>query len=195
MAYADKDQLIADYLPDAKSTAEKAAIQRILDGVSTFVDTYCDRKPGYFNPAETEPSEKRVRGEGKHFLRLPRHVFGSIEQVTLYGTVIDSELFYESEKNGWLYYENVGVGLERTFADCSDRRWYEGEAYKVTARWGYAVTPLDLQEAVRQTVTRIWEAQKGVLGDVTPSGFVIERSMPLFAREVFDRYKARPFEI
>jgi hypothetical protein len=56
-------------------------------------------------------------------------------------------------------------------------------------------TPADLSEAVRQTVVRIWEAQKGVLGEVTPSGFVIERAMPVFAKEVLDRYKARPFEI
>jgi hypothetical protein len=29
-----------------------------------------------------------------------------------------------------------------------------------------------------------WEAQKGVLGEVTPSGFVLERTMPLFAKDV-----------
>lgn len=307
MAYADKDQLIADYIPDARSAAELAAVDRILAGVSAFVDTYCRRTAGYFagvgatpgnkqkirvsvsaaiqapgnvnltvaaaglsgsprtvsysattfdtsdtiaaglrtlaaadsvlnafftitntgNQIDLEarnyaandltmsatvfspfiggavavtttnsttlvtgsynaPTEKRLRGEGKNFLRLPVHVVSTIEQVTLYGTVIDSALYYESDKNGWLYREDLGL---------TDSLWEEGLTYKVTARWGYAVTPLDLSEAVRQIVVAVWERQKGVLGEVTPNGFVIERAMPLFAREVLDRYKRREFEI
>jgi hypothetical protein len=196
MAYTDLDNLIADYLPEAKSQSEIDAIGRILDSVSAFVETYCDRLPGYFDPSPNDPTEKRVRGEGKHFLRVPFHVFGSIEQVTLLGQVIDSSSYYESDKNGWLYYENTGLHLERTFAqECNEWRWYEGEVYKVTARYGYAATPADLQEAVRQTVTRMWETQKGTLGQLTPDGFIVERALPLFAKEVLDRYKKRPFEI
>jgi hypothetical protein len=196
MAYADKNNLIADYIPDAKSASEIAAVGRILDNVSVFVDTYCKRLPGYFNPSPDDPTERRVRGEGKHFLRIPYHVFGSIEQVTLLGQVVDPATYYESDKNGWLYYENTGLHLERTFAeDCREWRWYEDQVYKVTARYGYAETPLDLQEAVRQTVERIWKTQRGVLGEVNPSGFVIERTMPPFAKDVLDRYKKRPFEI
>src|SRR3982751_5326876 len=98
MAYTDKDQLIADYIPEATKASEIAAIGRILDNVCAFADTYCKRSSGYFNPASDTPSINRVRGEGEHFLRLPVHVFGSIESVTLYDTVIDSNRYYESEK-------------------------------------------------------------------------------------------------
>jgi hypothetical protein len=195
MPYADRDQLIADLLPKNTSAAEKDAIGRLLDGVSAFVDTYCDRPAGFFDPSPEGATMKRVRGEGKHYLRLPLHVFGSIESVTLYDEEIDSAEFYESEKNGWLYYENIGLGLENTFRDCLRGDWYRGEIYKVTARWGHAATPNDLQEAVRQTVTRLREVQKGTFGQITPSGFVIERALPLFAREVLDRHKRRQFEI
>jgi hypothetical protein len=194
-AYADKDQLIADYIPDAKSEAELAAVGRILDNVSAFVDSYCRRVPGYFDPSPTEPSEKRVRGEGEHFLRLPVHVFGTVESVTHRGTEIDSTNYYESDKNGWLYLEDDISSFSPDTGFFGASPWCDGSTYKVTARWGYDETPKDLQEAVRETVVRIWEAQKGVLGDVTPNGFVIERAMPLFAREVLDRYKRREFEI
>lgn len=308
MAYTDRDRLIADYIPEAKSDAEKTAIGRILDGVCAFADTYCRRSSGYFaakgatlgalqkvrvgvdanitapgrvslqltaagmsgSPRTVNyeasglddglliaaglrgaaaadpiinaffsisgagagidlevkahapndstlaatvfapffggavtvtqtyssslvagtydpPTEKRVCGEGEHFLRLPVHVPGTIEQVSLHGGVIDSAHYYESEKNGWLYYDG----------DTYDRSdyWIDGALYTVKARWGFAATPLDLEEAIRQTVARIWQAQKGVLGEVTPNGFVIERAMPLFAREVLDRYKRREFEV
>jgi hypothetical protein len=195
MAYTDKDQLIADYIPEAKSADEIAAVGRILDSVSAFVDTYCNRLPGFFNPSPNDPTEKRVRGEGEHYLRLPVHVIGSVESVTLQGTEIDTADYYESDKNGWLYLENNGFGLERTFREACDRNWIDTAVYKVTARWGYAATPLDLQEAVRQFVAKIWETQKGVLGQVTPDGFVIERAMPLTVREILDKYKKRQFEI
>lgn len=193
--YADKDLLIADYIPEAKSNAEKDAIGRILGSVSTFVDTYCKRVPGYFNPSPAEPSVKRVRGEGDRFLRLPVHVFGSITLVTFDEQTIDSADYYESDRNGWLYLENNGFGLEHTFFAACENRWYPDAVYKVTARWGYAATPADLTEAVRLTVLRVWETQKGTLGQITPNGFVIERAMPPLAKEILDRYKRREFEI
>lgn len=196
MAYADLEQLKADYLPKSTSPAESAAIGRILDNVSAFVDTYCRRQSGYFNPAAEEASMKRIRGEGQQFLRLPVHVFGSIDEVRRNNsdTAIDASTFYESEKNGWLYIEEDSVLPETSF--CESENWIEGAIYRVTARWGYEATPLDIQEAVRLTVMRIFQTYKGTFGQVNPeSGFVIERALPPLAREILDRYKKREFEI
>jgi hypothetical protein len=196
MAYADKEQLIADYIPDAKSQKETDAIGRILDAVSAFVDSYCKRTAGYFSASPIEPSMKRVRGEGNHFLRLPIHVFGTITQITTnFGSVVDSSAYYESDKNGWLYAEENSLYPETSFDYCSSNVWADGQIFKVTARWGYAETPKDLSEAVRLTVLRIWETQKGTLGQITPGGFVVERAMPPLAKEILDRYKRRQFEI
>lgn len=196
MPYADKDLLIADYIPEAKSQSEKDAIGRILDAVSVFVDGYCKRTSGFFNPSPADATVRRVRGEGERFLRLPTHVFGSITEVTTnYGSVINSSAYYESEKNGWLYAEDDGIYPEASFDLCSPDRWADGQTFKVTARWGYAATPLDLSEAVRLIVVRIWETQRGTLGQFTPSGFVIERLIPPAAKEILDRYKRREFEV
>ncbi|MCD9186712.1 MAG: hypothetical protein LUM44_09775 [Pyrinomonadaceae bacterium] len=135
MTYADKDQLIADYIPGAKSTNEIAAVERILEGVSAFVDSYCRRPSGYFSPSPDEPTMKRVRGEGHHFLRLPIHVFGSVTEVrTSYGALIKPENYYESEKNGWLYATEDGIYPEASFDLCSPDTWADGQIFKVTAR-------------------------------------------------------------
>ena len=196
MPYADKDLLISDYLPEARSTAEKDAVGRILDNVTAFVDSYCKRVAGYFNPSPEEPTVRRVRGEGERFLRLPVHVFGSITEVkTSYGSLIDSANYYESDKNGWLYAEEDGIYPQGAFDLCSQDIWMMGASFKVKARWGYSATPLDLSEAVRLIVVRIWETQRGTLGQVTPSGFVIERLIPPAAKEILDLYKRREFEI
>lgn len=197
MPYADKDLLIADYIPEAKSNAEKDAIGRILDSVSVFVDTYCKRVPGYFNPSPAEPTIKRVRGEGEHFLRLPVHVFDSITEINGKSFESLSTSIYESEKNGWLYFETEEFGNESSFSDLpfECRRWTQNAVFKIKARWGYEVTPLDVQEAVRLTVLRVWETQKGTLGQITPGAFVVERAMAPLAKEILDRYKRREFEI
>lgn len=200
MPYADLNNLIADYIPEVKNAKETAALGRILDNVSAFVDSYCKRSTplqptGYFSPAtEDSISEKRLRGEGQNFLRLPIHVFGSIESVTLNGTVIDSNSYYESDKSGWLYFEDEAFGIEDGFDDCN-RIWHENRIYKVRAKWGYAATPLPIVEAVRLIVLRIWSTQRGVIGQVTPEGFVQERLIPAAAKELLQPFIKREFEI
>lgn len=189
MPYADLDNLIADYLPEATKTTEKAAVGRILESVSLFVDSYTSRPAGFFNPSPADPTMKRIRGEGERFLRLPVHVKGTTQvPVTVEG--VSSALFYESDGKGWLYFEDSTF----SFDDCG-REWENGRIYKVTARWGYALTPVDLQEAVRLTVCRIYEMQRGTLGKVTPEGFIQERFIPSAAKSILDNYKKREFEI
>ena len=196
MPYANKEPLIADYIPEAKSQKEIDAVGRILDNITAFIDSHCKRPAGYFAPSPDEPSMKRVRGEGMHYLRLPAHVFGSI-------TEIDGETFeslsarlYESDKNGWLYYESDEFGNEDSFSTAYDcRRFVDGRVYKVTARWGYAATPLPIVEAVRLIVSRIWSVQKGTIGQLTPEGFIQERLIPQAAKDLLKNFIRREFEI
>lgn len=196
MPYADLDNLLADYLPEVEKDEDKQAIARILDNVSAFVDTFCDRISGYFNPSPVEPSVKRVRGEDQRFLRLPVHIFDSITEIDGKPFADYSNFLYESDKNGWLYFESEEFGNEHSFRTFDGTRLFmDGRVYKVKARWGYQQTPLDLQEAVRQIVCKLWEIKKGTLGQITPNGFVIERAMPPFAKEVLTKYKKRAFEI
>lgn len=201
MTYANLENLLADYLPDVEKDEDLAAIGRILENVSAFVDTFCDRTSGFFNPSPDVATVKRVRGEGHRFLRLPVHVFGSLQEIDGKPFAEYSAYLYESDKNGWLYFESEEFGNENSFSSiCGDlpfnnRNFIDGRVFKIKARWGYAATPKDLEEAVRQTVCRLWEVKKGTLGQQTPNGFIIERALPLFAKEVFTKYRKRPFEI
>ena len=212
MKYADLDNLIADYIPEATSDEEKAAIGRILDNVSAFVDAYCKRPPNYFDsvlttdasglpPSGSNPplvltaaTTKRVRGEGHHFLRLPVHIFGSIESLTLNGRVINS--FYESEKNGWLYIEHLSGNIyqDNQWSMVNDK-WLDGVTYFVAAVWGYENIPLPIVEAVRLIVARIWSVQKGTIGQVTAEGFIHEKLIPQAAKDLLKPFVRREFEI
>lgn len=188
MPYANLENLLTDYLSEVKKDIEKDAIERMLAGVSSFVDKYCNRPSGYFDPAIETPSMKRVRGEGYHFLRLPKHVFGSITEINSQSFADLSSQIYESDKNGWLYYETSEFGN-----DCKSFEY--GKVYKVTARWGFEATPADIQQAVCQIVQRWFRTANGIIGDQMPNGFVLEREMPKSAKAVLDTYKKREFEI
>lgn len=198
MPYADKDQLIADYLPEATGDEEIAAVGRILDAASAFVDSYCKRASGFFAPSPNDATVRRVRGEGREFLRLPIHVFGSIEQINDEEFTAWSNRVYESDKSGWLYFEsdefgNEGMGFFS--AGCPYKRWTDGRVYKVKARWGYAATPLPIVEAIRLITTRIYETQKGTIGQVSANGFINERLIPTAAKDLLKPFIKREFEI
>lgn len=196
MPYADLDNLIADYIPEAKSQREKDAVGRILMSVSAFVDSYTKRPAGYFAPAADEVSMKRVRGEGREFLRLPVHVFGSITQIDNETFTAWSARVYESDKSGWLYFESEEFGNESNFSTgyCY-KRWTDSRVYKVTARWGYAAVPLPVVEAVRLITARIYSVQKGTIGQVTAEGFINERLIPQAAKDLLKQFIRREFEL
>lgn len=207
MRYADLDNLIADYIPEAKSEKDKTAIGRVLDSVSEYVDVHCKRTPGYFGsilvPAQAEggeptqpaPTMQRVRGEGQHFLRLPVHVFGSITEIDGKSFAELSASIYESEKNGWLYFESEEFGNENGFASGYEcRRFADGRVYKVAARWGFAETPKPVAEAVRLITARIWSTQRGTIGQLTPEGFIQERLIPTAAKDLLKPFIKREFE-
>lgn len=194
--YANIDELIADYLPEAKSDREKTAVGRILDSVSAFVDSHCKRSTGYFATSPNEPSMKRVRGEGMHYLRLPAHLFSSIAEINGESFESLSASIYESEKNGWLYFETEEFGNENSFSgDYDCRRFTNGKIYKVTARWGYAAPPLPIVEAVRLIVARIYSVQKGTIGQTTSEGFIQERLIPQAAKDLLKPFIKREFEL
>lgn len=184
--YADLNELIADYLPETRSAAELAALGRILTATTKAIDSYCDRPDQYFAPAAEEATVKYFRGQNKLYLPLPVHV-GEVE------TVVGVEQGYtltESnwvERSGWLY---------RSYTNGSPfRLWLRGVQYAVTARWGYEATPADVVEACRQWVVHLFERQQGTIGQVTPSGFVIERDMPPVVKTLLAPYVRKEFEV
>jgi hypothetical protein len=190
--YADIDLLLADYLPELKSEQEKEAVERVLEAASAFVDSFCKRSVGYFLPASNSATMKRFRGEGKRFLRIPP----TNSTPTVEG--IESGTFYKSDGNGWLYFEITDLPETSSALESFDsyRLWQKGKLYKVTAKWGYAETPADIKEAVRQIVVKWYQTARGIFGtdSITPTGFVVERDVPVHARAMLENYIKREFE-
>lgn len=194
--YADTDETRDDVLTGIRDDNESqlATLGRILEAASAMIDRYTDRPAAYFAAVgdEATATERRRRGEGKNYLRLGRHVPGS---VLIEGYVVGTD-FYEAS-NGWVYLKDpADVG---NYSD--DQRSYRSRifvqdaVYLVSAVWGFAETPADIVFACKLIAAHIWDRGQGIFGQVSPSGFVIERDMPPTAATILDNWKRKEFEI
>lgn len=191
--YADLDELVKDLLSaSVDNEDETAAIGRVLEGVSNFIDKFCRRPEKYFMPVDesSEPTTRIFIGEGNRFLRIPKHV-GSVTIENVH-----ESLYYEHAENGWIYADpNPDPSLVSGFEGFTPRAFIDGYAYKVSARWGFAETPAGIKEAARQLTLRAWETQRGIFGQLTPGAIVIERAMPPFVESILLEFRRREFEI
>lgn len=185
--YLDLDDFLAAKLPNVKKDEEKAAILDVIKAASAFIDKTTGKS---FAVAPAEAYVRRFRGDGSKILRIPAHVKGSVsvENVPLAS-------YYESEINGWLYKisANTVTGFDPSFDGFPC--WTKNQLYNVAARWGFAAIPDDIKEAASQIVMRWWQTQQGTLGQVTPSGFVIERDVAPSTRSILDNYTRQEFEL
>lgn len=198
MQYVSTEEILSDTLPDLNADDDDVVerITRLAEEVSSIVDRFCDRPDGYFAALETDSTAtvKHYRGRDQDFLQIGRHVPGN---VTVQG--IASTAFYEHEVNGWLYVVPLGgsnVTNDEYLPDYrAGRFWDSSIRYAVSARWGFDATPPDIKQAVKQIVEHIFDRGEGVLGQVTPTGFVIERDLPPTAKTILEKWQKREFEV
>jgi hypothetical protein len=193
--YATAADTISDYMPevilDATAvTGNKHIIDRHLQAVSAFIDEYCRRRLGYFLPAGSTATERRFRGKGKNYLELPVHVADTVVIEGIAGSVI-----YENDVNGWVYWNDINIDTGDYHYASGDRFFEEGRQYLVTAKWGYAETPAPIVAACKEIAASIWSKGNGIVGEISPEGFVIEREIPLTARAFLKPFIRREFEI
>ena len=204
--YATLAETITDVLSEVTDESEggqQETVGRLIEAASAAVDMFTNRPKGYFLPAarvpDTDPIEyiatvRRYRGTGTNFLQIGRYVEGtlSIEGVA-------ESLYYLHPENGWIYADDAAGGPGNgeyydTRYNRPSRLFSNGALYKVSAAWGFAETPSDIVMATKQIVQHIWDRGEGVIGEVSPNGFVIERDMPLSAKTFLSGWIRREFE-
>jgi hypothetical protein len=191
--YVTKENVKLWVIPEADLTdADTAArIDALINAASGMVDKYCRRPEGYFSPAAAEPTTRRVRGEGKRYLRLGRYT----GTPTFSSPTISVNSYYFNSENGWVYYNDLPPNDEFLPGSLGDNFFADGSIYIVSARWGFEATPDDIQMATALIAGKIWDVGKGVIGEISPSGFVIERDMPPVAKTMLTGWIRREFEI
>ncbi len=186
MLYATVDELINDLLPESKSPKERDALERALEAASRSVEGLTKRPVGYFAAALAGVSARSFAGDNQNVLRIPAHVADSIDPLTgvdVFGHPVTNWV----EIGGWLY-QMGGFGIHSGV-------WVRGTLYTVRARWGFAAIPADVREATKMLAAHLWERQRGTLGQITPSGFVIERDAPPPVKMLLAPYRRKEFEV
>lgn len=184
--YIGLEQFIADYAREVKGVSDREALERVIEGISRAIDAFTRRPESYFAVAGELPSPRLFVGEGQTYLRLPVHVEGSIDAqtgVTVGGHPVTNWIALR----GWLYMTK-GFG-------CLGGTWCRGAEYTVRAQWGYSKTPSNIQLACALWAQAVWQRGRGVIGEVSPNGFVIERDMPPTVKTLLMGYRKKEFEI
>ena len=136
------------------------------------------------------PTPRRFRGAGENYLQMPPYVPGT---ASIDG--IAPSVYYENDVNGWLFWNDQNFNGGDYFAG-SRRGFFEaGRVYIVSARWGFAETPPPIVAATKEIAAAIWSKGAGIIGDVSPSGFVIERDIPITTKALLKPYIRREFEV
>lgn len=139
------------------------------------------------------PSDRVYRGEAKPYLRIGPHV----GDASITSPVIAPSIIYE-DRNGWIRYNDsiTNQGDDDYFLHRRPDQFFSpGTSYTVSARWGFLETPDDIVTACALIVGDLLDRGAGVIGQISPSGFVIERSMPLAARDILDNNRRREFQV
>jgi hypothetical protein len=108
MVYVTKEIVKSLAIPELKldKTEVAASIDALCIAASAMIDRFTDRPAGWFNqvadPAPA-PTTRRFRGEGKNYLRIPRHV----GTASIVSPVVAGSTVYENAK-GWIVY-NDGI--------------------------------------------------------------------------------------
>lgn len=198
MAYVTKERVKLLTVPELNlgNPDVANAVDALCVAVSSLIDRYTDRPAGWFAAAAENESatQRRFRGEGKNYLRTPRHV----GTASIVSPVVAASTVYENEK-GWILYNDgiagSGNGPDYFPSDYCGGFFSDNSIYIVSAVWKFAAVPSDIELAAALIVGHIWDRGKGVIGQVSPDGFVIERDMPPTAKTMLDQWKRREGEI
>lgn len=190
----DEVKLIAvPEIEDVAETSTAAALAALIPAASRLIDKFCDRPENYFSAAAADPTERTFRGEGKPYIRVGRYV--EADGLEFISPIVAASNFYLMP-NGWPRWKDYPSNDQPDYWPInSDAFFSAGQVYTIAARWGYAATPADITVAAALITGKMHDLGKGVIGEVSPAGFVIERDIPPTARLLLEGHKRREFEI
>lgn len=179
---------MSGYLPQVTSEEDKAALAELITRVSRRIDAYVTdgQAENFFAASPAGATEGTFYGDGCSYLWLPEFVPGSVSKlVGLRG--VEIETFVEQP-----------TGLQLADADGVLTRgavFGDGVPYKVTARFGFAAIPADINEAALQLSVRTYRSKdegfSGVIGAMRNDGAIIERAMPVAVKEILDVHRRK----
>lgn len=143
--------------------------------------------------ADVTASSRTFYGDGTNYLRVDPYVAG-----TLSGTITVPDNYTAPtflERDGYLVLTSNGV-LPPFAPSIFSVGWWSGVAITVSALWGFASTPADIQSAVIEMVINLWREVDPVTARlINLDGMVLRESLPPRIKELCKRYRAKSWEV
>ena len=168
--YADEASL-RSYLKNLvpENSTDWQVLQSLVTRYSRLLDTACGVEDGFLDTAVETASIRifNVSVESR-LLKLPPHVFGSVEQVAMNGVEVDLTAIRDSRDGLWLAPSSRYHGCVCRGGRCDAAAivypvggWF-GEV-QVSARWGFDEIRQDVTEAVLSTVAQAYRRRDPAL--------------------------------
>lgn len=166
-------------------------VTALIVKASRLFDLICGVEPEYFEPAGVNATARTFYGDGTHYLKIDRYVPGSLNTTISLPEGYTAPEFIE--RQGYLVISSSGVLSGRFAPYACAGGWYAGVPITVTARWGFAATPPDVNQVVLKWAAELWRItdpanQKLLAIEGQP---ISPQRTPPFAEDVAKRYRAQ----
>lgn len=135
----------------APEASEEGVWDEYAEGASRLFDKLCDVEDDFFAKAGQTATAKTFYGNGIDMLQLPPFV-GSVTGIT-----IDDEAF---DTGDWYVRNGYVVRLD-------DDEFDEDAVIVVTARWGFAEVPKDVQIVVLELANYLWRMKDSMFAQIS----------------------------
>ena len=138
----------------------------------------CEVNENFFAKAENDVSEKTLSGAGTSLLRLPPYIAGTLEAVETEGVEFEINYFRESGK----------PPVQFLYAP-SNIYFAENEQYVLTAKWGFAEIPADIQQATVAMAIKMFRETDAATVKMSDTENQTTQNVPPFVRDICEQYR------
>lgn len=196
--------LVASFGHESGALASPDAFDTLVTGASRLFDRLCEVEDDFFAPAGDEESDKDFIGDGTAYLKLlPYTTLNAVDPVLINEGTIDDPDFVATNIPLYVARNGLLVVLDRT-QRMSDGTyfngvnrftgWPDGVEIRVSAKWGFAAVPSDVQLACIHLCYQLWRradptfsAISGVEGNQASITFQV----PPVAQAIIDKYREK----
>jgi hypothetical protein len=192
MAYATTAEVREAGAQISTGTFSSDYIDAVIERCSRFFDNLCGVAAEFFEPAGVAATSVTVYGDGSPYLQLPPYIAGTLN------TTLDLPDGYTApdfvERDGFLVLTSSPSGtlLTRSVVGLNGSSWWDGLPITVSARWGYAATPADVNLAVIEMVINVLrETDPANLNLLDLERQPLREKYPPRVKQVADFYRAQ----
>lgn len=195
--YIATDQLTA-FAHEFAALSDANAVDTLITAASRLFDNLCEVDEDFFAAASGTYADRTFIGDGTAYLKLDPYISLDDNPVAINeGTIEDEDYITDNvpeyaEKEGMLVVLAKTQRLRFSLDGGRFEGWPEGKQIEVTANWGFAAVPADVQMATVHLALHLWRTADPAFAQISNADNTVSvRTVPKVAEVVIDKYRER----